>query len=34
MTDELHIGHYFKRLTTIGTLFGNADFQLKRFGTL
>ncbi|MDP6374832.1 MAG: acyl-CoA dehydrogenase family protein [Pseudomonadales bacterium] len=34
MTDELNIGHYFKRLTTIDTLFGNADFQLKRFGTL
>ena len=34
MTDELNIGHYFKRLTTIDTLFGNADFHLKRFGAL
>lgn len=28
---ELDIGHYFKRLTTIGLLFGNADFHLKRY---
>jgi len=34
MTDELNIGHYFKRLTTIDTLFGNVDFHLKRFGRL
>ncbi len=34
MTDELNIGHYFKRLTVIDTLFGNVDFHLKRFGTL
>ena len=34
MTDELNIGHYFKRLTTIDTLFGNVDFHLKRFGAL
>lgn len=34
MTDELNIGHYFKRLTTIDTLFGNVDFHLKRFGSL
>jgi hypothetical protein len=32
MTDELAIGHYFKRLTTIDTLFGNVDFHLRRFG--
>ncbi len=32
MTDELNIGHYFKRLTVIDTLFGNVDFHLKRFG--
>jgi alkylation response protein AidB-like acyl-CoA dehydrogenase len=32
MTDELNVGHYFKRLTTIDTLFGNVDFHLKRFG--
>ncbi len=34
MTDELNIGHYFKRLTIIDTLFGNVDFHLKRFGQL
>ncbi|MBM4203903.1 MAG: pimeloyl-CoA dehydrogenase small subunit [Gammaproteobacteria bacterium] len=34
MTDELNIGHYFKRLTVIDTLFGNIDFHLKRFGAL
>ncbi|MEZ5557195.1 MAG: acyl-CoA dehydrogenase family protein [Pseudomonadales bacterium] len=34
MTDELNIGHYFKRLTTVDTLFGNVDFHLKRFGAL
>ncbi|MGD8418582.1 MAG: acyl-CoA dehydrogenase family protein [Pseudomonadales bacterium] len=34
MTDELAVGHYFKRLTTIDTLFGNTDFHLKRFGAL
>ncbi len=34
MTDELNVGHYFKRLTTIDTLFGNVDFHLKRFGAL
>ncbi|MFW6093633.1 MAG: acyl-CoA dehydrogenase family protein [Pseudomonadota bacterium] len=34
MTDELNVGHYFKRLTTIDTLFGNVDFHLRRFGAL
>ncbi len=34
MTDELNIGHYFKRLTMIDTMFGNVDFHLKRFGRL
>ncbi|MCH9669896.1 MAG: acyl-CoA dehydrogenase family protein [Gammaproteobacteria bacterium] len=33
MTDELNIGHYFKRLTAIDTLFGNTDFHLDRFGS-
>ncbi|MFZ5913529.1 MAG: acyl-CoA dehydrogenase family protein [Pseudomonadota bacterium] len=31
MTDELNIGHYFKRLTMIDAQFGNVDFHLKRF---
>ena len=34
MTEELSVGHYFKRLTMIDTLFGNVDFHLKRFGSL
>ncbi len=31
MTDELPVGHYFKRLTMIDTLFGDVDFHLRRF---
>ncbi|MFY8093796.1 MAG: acyl-CoA dehydrogenase family protein [Niveispirillum sp.] len=34
MTDELNIGHYFKRLTAIDALFGNVDHHLKRFASL
>ena len=34
MTDELNVGHYFKRLTTIDTLFGNGDFHLKKYGQI
>ena len=31
MTDELNIGHYFKRLTTINAIFGDVAHHLKRF---
>ena len=31
VSDELDIGHFFKRLIMIDTLFGNADYQLQRF---
>ena len=31
MTDELNVGHYFKRLTTIDTLFGNVDYHLRKY---
>lgn len=31
MTDELPVGHYFKRLTMIDILFGDVDFHLRRF---
>ncbi|HZD26281.1 MAG TPA: acyl-CoA dehydrogenase family protein [Alphaproteobacteria bacterium] len=34
MTDELHVGHYFKRLTMIDTMFGNKDYHLRRFAQL
>jgi alkylation response protein AidB-like acyl-CoA dehydrogenase len=30
MTMELKVGHYFKRLTMIDTLFGDADHHLAR----
>lgn len=31
MTDEMAIGHYFKRLSMIGSLFGDRDHHLRRF---
>ena len=31
MTEELRIGHYFKRLMVINLLFGDADYHLDRF---
>lgn len=34
MTDELNVGHYFKRLTMIDTLFGSTDHHLKRYAAL
>jgi alkylation response protein AidB-like acyl-CoA dehydrogenase len=34
MTDELNVGHYFKRLTMIDTLYGNVDHHLKRYAAL
>jgi len=33
MTDELNVGHYFKRITAVETLFGNADFHLKKYSS-
>lgn len=34
VTDELDVGHYFKRLTMIELLFGNGDFHTQRFAAL
>ncbi len=34
MTDELNVSHYFKRLTAIDVLFGNAAYQRQRFSTM
>jgi pimeloyl-CoA dehydrogenase small subunit len=34
MTDELAVGHYFKRLTMIDSEFGNVDYHLKRYTDL
>jgi alkylation response protein AidB-like acyl-CoA dehydrogenase len=31
VTEELRLGHYFKRLVVIDTMFGNADFHLQKF---
>jgi alkylation response protein AidB-like acyl-CoA dehydrogenase len=31
MTEELRIGHYFKRMLVIDMQFGNADYHLQRF---
>lgn len=34
MTDELNVGHYFKRVTMLDTLYGNVDHHLKRYAAL
>jgi alkylation response protein AidB-like acyl-CoA dehydrogenase len=34
MTEELAVGHYFRRATEIETLFGNVDWHLQRVATL
>ena len=34
VTDELDVGHYFKRLTMIELLFGNSDYQTQRFSAV
>ncbi len=34
MTDELNVGHYFKRLTMLDTQFGDHHYHLKRFAEL
>ena len=31
MTEELRVGHYFKRMLVIDSQFGNADFHLQKF---
>ena len=34
VTEELNVGHYFKRLTTIGTIFGNSNYHLVKYSKL
>ncbi|MDF8332184.1 acyl-CoA dehydrogenase family protein [Novosphingobium cyanobacteriorum] len=34
MTDELAVGHYFKRATAIESRFGSRDFHLRRYAEL
>ena len=34
MTEELAVGHYFKRLTMIDSEFGNVDHHMRRYTAL
>ena len=34
MTDELNVGHYFKRLSMIENSYGNVDHHLKKYSTV
>lgn len=34
VTDEMRVGHYFKRVTMLDSTFGNVDFHLKRYMAL
>ena len=34
MTEELDIGHYFRRLTMLSSLFGDRDYHVRRFGSM
>jgi alkylation response protein AidB-like acyl-CoA dehydrogenase len=34
VTDEMRVGHYFKRTTMLDSTFGNVDYHLKRFTAL
>lgn len=34
VTDELDVGHYFKRLTTVQFIFGSTDYHTQRFADL
>ena len=34
ITEELSLGHYFRRCTAIAAQFGNADFHLRRYADL
>ena len=34
MTDELNVGHFFKRVTMIDSQFGNTDWHLRRYTEL
>jgi alkylation response protein AidB-like acyl-CoA dehydrogenase len=34
VTDEMRVGHYFKRVTMLDATFGNVDYHLKRYAAL
>ena len=33
VTEELRIGHYFKRLIIIDSIFGDSDYHLQKFNS-
>ena len=33
VSEELMIGHYLKKMVSIDALFGNSDYQLKKFAS-
>jgi alkylation response protein AidB-like acyl-CoA dehydrogenase len=34
VTEEMRVGHYFKRTTMLDSTFGNVDYHLKRYAAL
>ncbi len=34
MTDELQVGHWFKRLTAAQLMFGDSDTHVQRYASL
>ena len=34
MTEELDVGHLFRRVTALDVLFGNTDYHTQRFASL
>ena len=34
VTNELDVGHYFKRVTALEIMFGNTDYHTERFASL
>ena len=34
VTDELDVGHLFKRVTALDLMFGNGEYHLQRFASL
>jgi alkylation response protein AidB-like acyl-CoA dehydrogenase len=34
VTDEMRVGHYFKRTTMLDATFGNVDYHWKRYTAL
>jgi hypothetical protein len=34
VTEEMRVGHYFKRVTMLDSTYGNVDYHLKRYAAL